>query len=195
MPQRMTLLTATAITAFVLVLLGGLLTRLSLSTTNPQTAPISDAPAPLPAEVAAREAAYQEQIRLANERIAQANALLVQATTQAQKNAPAAAPAAPAAPVAVSPAAAAAIASRLAPGARLLRDPELVSYDGTPAYAVAFDLGTVYIDAASGSLLASDIAEISIAQGPDAIWGEHAEYGEHEGDEHERDEHAEGYHD
>jgi hypothetical protein len=196
MSQRMSLLGAAAITTFVLVLVGALLARVGASTPDTQLAMppgevASTFPAPTAsADLAAREAAYQEQIRLANERIAQANALLATTHAPPQAGTPdLAVPATSAPAFALSSADAEAIAREVAPDARLLRAPELVRYDGRPAYELVFNLGSVYIDATSGALLASDITQASLAQDGEDAWTEASEHhGEHEEDEHEEEE-------
>jgi hypothetical protein len=53
----------------------------------------------------------------------------------------------------VSPEQAAQIALAAVPNAQLLRNPELVDYNGTVAYEVALDAGNMYVDANSGQLL------------------------------------------
>lgn len=50
------------------------------------------------------------------------------------------------------------LAIRLSPGGTPTRDAELVNFRGTPAYEVILSNGTMYIDAKSGSLLASSAA-------------------------------------
>ncbi|MFN3373612.1 MAG: PepSY domain-containing protein [Chloroflexus sp.] len=79
--------------------------------------------------------------------------------------APAPAPAAPPAPTyAVSQQQAQEIALANAGGATLVRAPELVSLQGTPAYEVVFDRGAIYIDAQTGAVLANTIAAPQVAQ-------------------------------
>jgi hypothetical protein len=56
-------------------------------------------------------------------------------------------------PPAINASTAAAAAYRLAPGARLARPPELVSYQGRPAYEVSLDRGTIYVDASTAEVL------------------------------------------
>ncbi len=84
------------------------------------------------------------------------------ATAAASPPAPASDPAgSPALPV--SPTAASAIARASAPGARVLRTPELVNAQGRMAYEVLLDQGTVYVDATSGEILASTAAAPALA--------------------------------
>ena len=70
---------------------------------------------------------------------------------------PAPAPAAPAFAVSADQAAGIALGVA-APGANLTKTPELVSFQGTPAYEVILDKGTVYVDAQSGAVLANGAA-------------------------------------
>jgi uncharacterized membrane protein YkoI len=131
----------------------------------------------------AREAAYRQALDDANSKLQQANAQLEQAyniikslkQTTGPALAPTPAPTATAAlapqptpivqPVqtdqaaqpgpgyAVSADQAAAIALSIEPSGQLLRTPDLVSFQGTTAYEVQLDLGTVYVDANSGNVL------------------------------------------
>ena len=132
MSQRNAIIIAAAVTAFVLVMIGGVAARLTL--------PLANAAAPV------------------------ASATLL----------PTDPPPAADAPVAVSPDMAVAIAQAAAPGASLSRQPELVLFQGTVAYEVALDRGTVYVDADSGRVLHNGAAP--------AI----RPHGEEEGEEHER---------
>jgi|DewCreStandDraft_2_1066082.scaffolds.fasta_scaffold01154_14 hypothetical protein len=60
----------------------------------------------------------------------------------------------PDAPIAtISPDLAATIALNLLPDASVLRTPELVDFQGTVAYEVVLDRGTVYVDATNGRIL------------------------------------------
>lgn len=143
-----------------------------------------------------REAAYQAALAEANARLEAANAEVARANAQvaqaaegqqqlheqlAQAQAPVvvqapAAQAAPAAPsFAVTPEQAQATALAVAPGAAVSAAPELVSFEGAPAYEVRLDRGLVYVDAQSGAVLANGAAQppAPAAQGP-AISGEQA---------------------
>lgn len=53
----------------------------------------------------------------------------------------------------ISPDLAATIALNLLPDASVLRTPELVDFQGTLAYEVVLDRGTVYVDATNGRIL------------------------------------------
>ncbi len=59
----------------------------------------------------------------------------------------------PSAQVALSAQQAAQVAMNLVPGATLTRTPDLVNYNGTVAYEVLLNQGTVYVDANSGQVL------------------------------------------
>jgi uncharacterized membrane protein YkoI len=184
MKQRTTILIATALTAFVLVLVGGLAARLSqtaapAAASAPSEAAATAAPALDPtveALVREREAAYQKALAEANARLEAANAQITQmngALAQAAAPAPVAvsapapvaapapapAPAPAAAPTyAVSAEQAQAIALAAAAGATLTGAPDLVSYGGVPAYEVRLDRGLVYVDAQSGAVLSNGAA-------------------------------------
>lgn len=150
MTQRTMLMVAAAVTTCILVVAGALAGRLTdaapadVAAADPMLAPA----APLTAtSYAEREAAYQAAIAEANRRLELANQQLAQ-----QGNA--AIPAANIGP-AVSAEQAQMVALEAAPGATLVRPAELVRYQGTPAYEVVLDRGTVYIDAERATVLAT----------------------------------------
>jgi hypothetical protein len=84
---------------------------------------------------------------------------------------------------AVSPDMARAIALAAAPGSVVLRDPELVLYQGAVAYEVALNSGAVYVDANSGAVLAN--TAVAQPQAPRFGEGEEDEHEEHEAAEDE----------
>ncbi|WP_299644984.1 PepSY domain-containing protein [uncultured Chloroflexus sp.] len=187
--NRTMFLISAALTAFVLVVIGGVVSRLSVTTPTdqmPTEIVIESTPIAVPAldpateaQIREREAAYQAALAEANQRLAEANQRLVIAQQALNSPAPAApaapalaapaapnsAPAAPPAPTyTVSPQQAQEIALANAGGATLIRAPELVSLQGTPAYEVMFDRGAIYIDAQTGTVLANTIAAPPAAQ-------------------------------
>jgi uncharacterized membrane protein YkoI len=87
------------------------------------------------------------------------------------------------APIAVklTPNQAAQIALRSTPRATLVRAPELVNFQGTVAYEVILNQGTVYVDANSGKIL-SAVANSSTASNPR---GERRQESEHEEGDHD----------
>jgi uncharacterized membrane protein YkoI len=170
MTQRTILLIAAGLTAFVLVLLGGLATYLTQPAAPPVFAVAAGEPGPAgPAALAPeREAAYQQALREAQARLEEANYRLAQAATPPAAGptaAPTAAPTAPPAPTyAVSADQAVQTALGSAPGAVLVDSPELVRYQDRVAYEVLLDRGPVYVDATSGQVLYNGAA----AGGPGA---------------------------
>ncbi|MGC8800558.1 MAG: PepSY domain-containing protein [Chloroflexus sp.] len=202
--NRTMFLISAVLTAFVLVVIGGVAGQLSLTMvaepvpteivveSTPVTVPAIDPTAE--ALIREREAAYQASLAEANQRLAEANQRLVIAQQELSAQAAASAPAAPPAPVVAAPAPAAAppapaaaapapaappapayavtpeqaqaIAIANAGGATLMRFPELVSLQGTPAYEVVFDRGAIYIDAQTGAILANTIVEVAQAANP-----------------------------
>jgi uncharacterized membrane protein YkoI len=56
------------------------------------------------------------------------------------------------------------IALDTAPSATLAGEPELTSYKGAVAYKVPLDLGTIYVEATTGRILANTAATASDAQ-------------------------------
>lgn len=170
MTQRTMLIIAAGLTAFVLVLVGGLANRLSSGTAMVPTATTASAPAQategtldptVEALIREREAAYQQALAEANSRLEQANQQLaemaqqtVPAAEQAVTTAPAVAPAVAPVTYAVTPEQAQQLALERVPGATLIRTPEVVSYQGVAAYEVVLDQGTLYLDAQSAAVLA-----------------------------------------
>ncbi len=80
---------------------------------------------------------------------------------------------------ALSPDVAAQIALNVAPGASVTKTPELVSYNGTVAYEVLLDQGTVYVDANNGKVLSNSVQQTN------GGFGQFGGRGGHEGSEHE----------
>jgi hypothetical protein len=150
---------------------------------NVQADPVSDLPSiqqQVQLLIDSREEAHRQALDDANSRLQQANAQLQQAyaiidtlrqagappapptpapqpTLQAQQDQTAPtgqqAPTDPTPNYDVSPDEAAAIALIVEPGGTVIKTPDLVSFQGTPAYEVQLDLGTVYVDADSRSVL------------------------------------------
>jgi uncharacterized membrane protein YkoI len=174
MSQRMTILIAAGLTAFLLVVGGAVAgqfvqpTAVVATTEEPTVAPVEAAASPDVQAWMEREAAYQELIRQANEKLQQAYA------QQAQVAATSPAPD-PALAYAVSPEQAAEIALQAVPGAVLLRPAELVNFQGVMAYEVALDKGMVYVDANTGEILYNSTVIVaddnSSGSGFDAIGG------------------------
>lgn len=170
--NRPMLLISGVLTAFVLVLIGGVAATLAappLPAAEPNTVPLAQ-----------REAEWRQLL-------AEANARLERAYTAKNQPAPVQAP-----DIGVLGAARAALLA--VPGARLVRLPELVNYEGTPAYEVQFNSGPVYVDAATGQVLYSGPAAAMAARGDDdhdasERADDHGEHGwdgphdEHEGDD------------
>ncbi len=152
----------------------------------------------------AREAQYQALIQEANRRIEEANRRLAEmeqqlagagaapagtATSMAQTQIQAAPPNAGASGVALLPQRALEIAQASAPGAIAQRLPELVNFQGTVAYEVAFNTGMVYVDANSGALLYNGAAVQPLLQ------SRYDDDDDDDHDEHKRREHKEKDHD
>lgn len=178
MTQRTALIAAAAITAFILIVIGGIVGRMSGQAVGDAGA--SDPLANAQASTGDREAAYQQALAEANQRIEQANAQLEEAyRAQQDLSAQLAEQAAPGAGAyAITGEQAGQIAMEAIPGAQLARQPELVSYQGTPAYEVVLDLGTVYVDADRGQVLSNDSAQEAF--GREGGWSESEADEEHE---------------
>jgi hypothetical protein len=173
MTQKTALILSVLLTAFVLVLGGGLVARVSQPAAPAEAAPVVSAP---PAPTATidvnaqveqllqqREAQYRQLIDEANQRLQQANQQLAAAAPAAPAAQPArstafAAPAQPAAQAAQPTASLSAEAARniaidASGGATMIREPELVLFEGKVAYEVGFTRGVVYVDANDGTVL------------------------------------------
>jgi ABC-type transporter Mla subunit MlaD len=171
MTQKTALILSVVLTAFLLVAGGGIIARVSQPAAAP-TAASADAPAvAMPAiDVTAqlqdlmqqREAQYRQLIDQANQRLEAVNQQL--AAVQAAQSSPAPAhsvqaataarAAQPAQPVInLSAEAARNIALNAANLATMIREPELVRFEGKVAYEVGFTRGVVYVDASNGAVL------------------------------------------
>lgn len=175
MSQRLALIVAAAITAFVLVVVGALSVYLSGAAGQTASAPSTSAAAAPPAPAAAaldptveallreREAAYQAALAEANARLEAANAQIASANQQlasaarSQTSGGAAPVVAPATGAAISEQQAIAIAQRYYGGqvVAVKRETE----HGALAYEVKFsDRSVVYVDAAGGQVVYARIA-------------------------------------
>jgi uncharacterized membrane protein YkoI len=154
MSQRIALFTSVALTAFVLVFIGAAIGigRLAQDAVTPTLDPL------LLAQLQAREATYQAMI-------AQANAQL-QATDPQPTPTTAPTPTQePAVVYPISPDMAAYLALSIAPGSYLIKNPELVSFQGAIAYEVTLNSGRMYVDANNGQILFNGAAAITSAGG------------------------------
>lgn len=165
MNQRTAFIVATAVTAFALVLVGAVAVRAAVLSGAPESAP---APVAQPsatidpavqAQIDEREAAYRALIEQANQELQQAYAQL-EATpggqTTGEPSAPATGTASAASAVSVEQATSIALGD--VPGAKLVRWPELVLFQGVPAYEVTLDRGVLYVDANTGQVLHNGVA-------------------------------------
>ena len=212
MTQKTALILSAVLTAFVLVLGGGLVARVSQSAAAPIAAPTAAptvAPTAAPAVSAPtadmiaqlqqvmqqREAQYRQLIDQANQRLAAVNQQLAAAQAAASAPARASAPAAAAAAAAqpaqpeftLSAEAARNIAINAANFATMIREPELVRFEGKVAYEVGFTRGAVYVDANSGAVLYNG------TQGSGNGGGQPASQPPATGGEHESDHEAESH--
>jgi uncharacterized membrane protein YkoI len=171
MTQRTAFMIAASLTAFVLVIGGAVAGRIAQANeASAAQAVEAETSAEMNASPEAqvfmeREAAYQDLINEANERLnkiyAQTYGKVPDASVkqfnehyqliyaQDQSNASA---------YAFSLQQAATIALQAEPGAVLLKPPELVNFQGVVAYEVVLDLGIIYIDANTGEILYNGIS-------------------------------------
>lgn len=166
MSQKTMIALAACLTAFVLVMAGGVFARVSgASAASDPVAALSPAMRDLWNQ---RETAYRALVDQANQRLDAAGQTSTAAGTSA------AASQAPTTPV--SPSEAAQLAMMAAPGANVTRQPELVQFQGSVAYEVQTTLGLVYIDGASGQVLYNGAARMTLAS-------RHGEWDDHESDD------------
>lgn len=166
--QRLAMIVAAALTAFVLVVLGGLTAYLGGALTQASAAPGEPTAAGTPLDptvealIRQREAAYQQALAEANARLEAANARIAAANAQsAQTDGQAATLTATPQPTPtfpITPDQARTIAMNAAPGATIVGAPELVRLAEKLAYEVPFDQGNIYIDVESGEVLANQLA-------------------------------------
>ena len=144
MTQRVAIVTAAGIAAFVVVLLGALATYVVLRGPQPASAFAAQAPASTQAQAQA-QAPSGGQVPPApvfgGQDGSQSSQSNQQGGSGAANNYP------------VSADDAATIALNNTPGASLVQQPRLVNVNGTIAYEVPLDRGNVYVDARSGQVL------------------------------------------
>jgi uncharacterized membrane protein YkoI len=193
--QRNALVVAGGLTAFALVLTGGLTSRVSHDLARGAATPSAEPPTAVPTQgldpavqalIDQRESAYRQQLANANRQLEAANQRLQDAYKAAEDasaaaqaavaQAAAAQAAAPPQPAYIPPDQAAALALQAAPGASLGQAPSLVNYQGVAAYDVVTDRGDVVIDATNGTVLYNGTSQ------PVAMGGGGHEH-EHEGDD------------
>lgn len=138
MSQRTALLAAAGITAFILVLIGGLVARTAAA---PPAAAPAVAPGVVQFDPGAAPAGYPVTASLAG-----------------------------------------VLAQTAAPGARLVKTPELVDFEGRAAYEVTTAQGLIYVDASTGQVLYNGAA--ALVQPRAGADGENEdEHGEHGDDD------------
>jgi uncharacterized membrane protein YkoI len=143
MSQKTALITAAAIAAFLLVLVGGVFAMVAAPTVAAQSASVTTSATAVDVQaLQQREQQYQQLLAEANQRLQEAYA------TQTVV-----APAASNSLYAVTPDLAVTIALNVAPGSALLQTPSLVELQSAAAYEVTLDTGLVYVDANSGQVL------------------------------------------
>ncbi len=182
MNPKWTLLFAGGLTAFVLVVVGAVAGRAAAQGANPDQTPTVADPS-VQAQFDQRDAAYQQTIDQANLQLEQAYQEI--ATLQAQvapTEVPSTSSEADSYPISAE--LAVGLALNLSPGAKLQRWPELVDFQGTVAWEVVLDKGTMYLDATNAVLLYNGAAFVSSSSGGGGGGGGG---GEHEGSEHEHD--------
>jgi uncharacterized membrane protein YkoI len=151
------LLASIFITAVILVVIGGLTNIVVANNQASNQASNSTPSVDQQATVQAyqqRELAYQQLIQQANQQIEKANAQL-KAVQEQNSQPPTPQPTAqPVAQNTIPVDQAAQIADKAAePGQTELKKPELVSFEGKPAYEVVYEKGSIMVDAQSGAVL------------------------------------------
>jgi uncharacterized membrane protein YkoI len=175
---------ASALTALILVLVGGVATRLS-EDASAQGAQVEAAGFALDEQALAtivqeRENAYRQMIDQANQLLAE---------TSADSPAPS---------FAISADTAVAIVLTTVRGGELTKPPELVDYMGAAAYEVSLVQGLVYVDANTGKILANGAIPVIVVVEDDSDngGGGGSSYSDddHEDDDHEDEDHEDEDH-
>lgn len=203
MTQKTALVLSAILTAFVLVVGGGIIARMSQPEVASAAAPVAAPTNALPnTDVAAqvqellqqRETQYRQLLDQANQRLEAMNQQLAAAqktqavpalarSAQTTTTARAVPPAQPA--LALSAETARNIAIAASNYATLIREPELVRFEGKVAYEVGLTRGVIYIDANTGAVLFNGTQGRSGGQSgvqQPASGGEHEHEDEHEGE-------------
>ncbi len=201
MPKSWTHRLAWTLGAFMLVILGaiaGEAARWGFPSESSPAATGTPVPDPqLEAMLQEREQAYRALIEEANARLEQAYRQIQELSAQLSASSSSASAGAPEISAALSPARAIWIAMNMAPGSALMKEPELVVFQGALAYEVVLDQGTLYIDANTGQILYNGIPPvIQVVQAQPAVGKgggagkdvkEHGEKKDKDDDEHEND--------
>lgn len=191
--------------AFTLVILGAIVgeaARWGFASESSPAATGTPVPDPqLEAMLLERERAYRALIEEANARLEQAYRQIQELSAQLSASSSSASAGAPEISAALSPARALWIAMNMAPGSALMKEPELVFFQGALAYEVVLDQGILYIDANTGQILYNGIPPvIQVVQAQPAVGkGGGAgkavkEHGEKKKDEHEKERKKENEH-
>ncbi len=150
------LLASVFLTAIIIVVIGAV-TRIVLASSISKNAGVSAETVQVYQQ---REAGYNQLIQQANQQIEEANARLQAAGAAAGATASSASAsgAASGSNVPINTAVSADKAGQIArqaadPGQLLMKPPELVNFQGKVAYEVAFQKGSVYVDAQTGAVL------------------------------------------
>jgi hypothetical protein len=181
MKHRTALILSAGVTAFVLVVMGGVAGLAAGEARGQASAPEKTPQATLAPEIQAqlqaREAEYQSMLTEANARLEQAYAkideLQAQAPTQDAETQV----------YPISPDLAVGLVLNEYPGTTLLRWPELVDFQGTVAYEIVLDRGKVYLGATNGAILWTGV-NTQTASSVSSRGGEHEDHeGEREHDD------------
>lgn len=144
MKTKTTLLISIALTTFILVVVTSVVTSVSASSKSSAAAPDE---AQVQQIIAEREAAYNQVLQEANDRIAE-----LQTQLESQPVVETSSESAPA--TVISAEEAQSIADGAVPaGSTLLKAPELVDFEGNTAYELSYSQGNVYVDANNGNVL------------------------------------------
>jgi uncharacterized membrane protein YgcG len=177
MNAKWTLVFAGGVTAFVLVVIGAVAGRASADNGAPTPTATTVDPAVLQ-QLDERDAAYRQMIDQANQQLQEAYQKI--ATLEATQPAPTQESVTQTYPISAD--LAVGLALNLAPGSRLVRWPELVDFNGTAAWEVILNSGTMYLDATNAVLLYNGVGSSSGSSGGGGGGGG-GDDGGHEGDD------------
>jgi uncharacterized membrane protein YkoI len=166
MNQKTALIISAGITSFILVIGGGAAAIANRASAAGQTTSVQPGVIDTPATTlngnlaSQREAQYMQLIDQANSQIRQANVEITSLKAQLkQAQSPTVSQTQPVVENITSNQAQK-VALNAVPGAIVTRVPDLVNYQGTLAYEVVLDQGTLYIDAKTSAILANGAATL-----------------------------------
>lgn len=169
MKHRTALIVSAGVTAFVLVVMGAVAGLAASGARAQEPTPQVTLDPAIEAQLQAREADYQAKLAEANARLQDAYTKIEELQTQLPP------PETESQVYPISPDLAVGLVLNEYPGAKLLRWPELVDFQGIVAYEIVLDKGKVYLGATNGAILWTGVnSQVNTSSGFGG--GEHEEH-------------------